>query len=130
VIASHPGYQSAHHAVEIGEGTPAELHLILQRTGTATLVPEAILAQPKDRTGRPRWRLALGGAMLGVGAAMTIGGAAGVALDNSCAAEPLSPGEPCPRLYDTRVGGGITLGSGLLFLGAGGLLLALPGPRQ
>lgn len=123
---SYPGYQTAHQTVEVSEGAPTELRITLQREVAALpLVPP-----PTGRAPRPRWRLALGGALLGVGLAVGIAGAVGIARDSSCAVAAEVPGDPCPKLYDTLGIGAASVAGGLLLMGTGGLLLALPGPRR
>lgn len=129
VTATHPGYQPAREQVEVKDGKPTELHLQLQRTELASPEPKVPTdKRPTGRAPRPRWRLALGGSLLGVGLALTIAGVTGIASDNTCAV--LTVSEPCPKVYNTLAVGSVALGGGLLSMGAGAVLLVLPGPRR
>jgi hypothetical protein len=76
---------------------------------------------------RPVWRLAVGGSGLGIGAGLLGLGISALAVDGQCIGTP-APLTPCQLDFDTRgIGAGLTV-SGVLFLGAGVVLLALP-PR-
>ena len=77
---------------------------------------------------RPRWRLALGGAGIGVGAGLVGLGISALTVDGQCISAPMAL-QPCQLDFDTRgIGVGLTV-SGVVFLGAGVVLLALP-PRR
>ena len=89
--------------------------------------------------GRPRWRLALGGAGLGVGLALIAGGAAALAgdgqcispaADGRCPVEPGADGQPIMRVTDGRGIGGGLLAAGAVLAVTGTVLLALPGKRS
>ena len=51
-----------------------------------------------------------------------------MALDNTCAVFTVS--EPCPTVYNTLAVGSVSLGGGLLVMGAGAVLMALPGSSR
>lgn len=79
---------------------------------------------------RPRWRIGLGIAALAVGAGLTGFGASALAVDGSCVGTPVAPVLACDRRYDTSAAGiGLVVPGGLL-LGAGIVLLAVPGSLQ
>ena len=126
VTASHPGYQSASARVEVESGKTAELQLVLQRLAAAFVVPGA--PQPRGRAPRPRWRLGVGATLIAVGLGLGIAGGVGLSLNNTCIDSV--PDVNCRQLYDTGVVGGLGLGGGLALIGAGVVLIALPGPSR
>lgn len=76
---------------------------------------------------RPRWRLALGGALLGAGAVVGGFGVSGLSVDKGCK-QSTDPG--CTGEYQTGGIGGGLLGVGIGLVGAGVVLMAIPGSRQ
>ena len=81
-----------------------------------------------SRPPRPVWRLAVGGAGIGVGAGLIGLGASALAVDGQCISAP-PPLQPCKLDYDTLgVGAGLTV-SGVILLGAGVVLMAIPERR-
>lgn len=127
---SHPGYQNEQRTVVIEEGKTAELPVELQQSAAATLTVPTQAPKPQGRGPRPKWRLALGGTLIGVGVILGAVGLVGVAKDGSCASPPDVEGGNCPQLLNTRPAGAAAFGTGLLVAGTGILLIALPGPKR
>ncbi len=127
---SHPGYQNEQRTVVIEEGKTAELPVELQQSAAAPLTVPTQAPKPQGRGPRPRWRLALGGTLIGVGVILGAVGLVGVAKDGSCASPPDVEGGNCPQLLNTRPAGAAAFGTGLLVAGTGILLIALPGPKR
>lgn len=88
-------------------------------TGTAStpLTPseKAAEAQPSSHS-RPRWRLAVGGAAIGVGVLLSGLGISALAVQGKCidSANPYPAPAPCPVLFST-----LGAGAGLLTVGVG-----------
>lgn len=82
--------------------------------------------RPTERLPRPRWRLAAGGATLGVGALIGGFGISALVADGDCTAPVVSPVRACGYRFDTRTTGGALLGVGLAVSAAGAILIALP----
>lgn len=113
------------------QDSPPEPATVLQPRSPALPSPPR---RAPARTPRPRWRVGLGLAASAAGAALAGFGIAGLALDGRCTQAPLSTptGELCPsgRVVDSGSAGVGLLAAGVATLGAGTLLLALPGARQ
>lgn len=80
-----------------------------------------------QKTGRPRWRLILGGATLGAGLLLTGFGASALAANGHCIDAPSFPAQTCESLYTTGGIGGALVGVGAAGVVAGVVLLAWPG---
>lgn len=94
---------------------------------TAEPAPSELVVVAPPRPSRPVWRLAVGGAGLGIGAGLVGLGISALAVDGQCTSAP-APMQLCQLDFDTRgIGAGLTT-AGVLFLGAGIVLMALP-PR-
>lgn len=107
------------------EPTPAPLLSPLPATPPAPAV-KADAAPP--RPPRPRWRLAVGGTGIGVGAGLIGLGASALAVDGQCISAPPAM-QTCQLDFDTRgIGAGLTV-SGVVLLGAGVVLMAIPERR-
>lgn len=94
------------------------------------LPPAALTAKvaAPPRPPRPVWRLAVGGTGIGVGAGLIGLGASALAVDGQCISAP-PPLSPCKLDYDTLgVGAGLTV-TGVVLLGAGVVLMAIPERR-
>lgn len=126
--ASASGFKPQQVSADIQEGQTTELRIQLEPLAGAGALPDST-AQPTARLPRPTWRLALGGAMLAAGLGLISVGAAGLAVDGSCVEEPVAPARACPTIRSTAAVGGFSLGSGIVLVGSGVLLFALPGPR-
>lgn len=98
--------------------------------GTPAAAPYlAVLPEtgPAERTPRPLWRLAAGGATLGVGALIGGFGVSALIADGDCTSPVVPPARACGYRFDTRNTGGALLGVGLAVSAAGAILIALPG---
>ncbi len=117
---SLPGYKADEQTVDLKDGKSVEIKVALAKI--APIAPIEI-PKPKTRPPTPKWRLALGGAMIGVGIGMVALGAAGVVKHGECETPP-AEGDTCQFLYNTKLVGGFSLGSGILLIGSGGILMA------
>jgi hypothetical protein len=134
IHARELGFETQNQTVEVADGGKAELHIELAPSPRKTAVTAAALPpvptpldKPTGRARRPGWRLGLGSGMITAGLGMTIIGGLGISVDNTCIGHPAMPLGMCPQLYDTRVPGSVALASGLVLVGSGILLIALPG---
>ena len=94
--------------------------------------PAPLVAPPVALTRRPRplWRLITGGIALGLGTVVTGLGIAGIATDGACADSPPPAVGNCNYLYATAGLGGAGVGVGLSLVGAGVVLVAVPGAQS
>ena len=135
LIIHKPGYDSVRQQIEVSEGRTTEVIVgmahDLPEPPPMALRPEVQVATERTRKPRPTWRLVLGGAALSAGALVLGTGADALQLGNTC----LDPGFQAPgalcssRLQPASFGIG-TITGGLLLIGAGITLIALPGPWQ
>lgn len=118
----HPGYQAERRSIAIANRESTELHVQLQKT-----LPPQVRWQ---RAPRPKWRLLLGGVLVGVGLGIAATGAVGLVRSGQCVDSPMLDGAACKTLYQTAAIGGAGVGVGAAVTIAGAVLLALPGPWQ
>lgn len=83
--------------------------------------------QATQKTGRPRWRLILGGATSGAGLLLAGFGASALAANGRCIDTPSFPSQTCESLYTTGGIGGALVGLGAAGVVGGVLLMAWPG---
>ncbi|HNN95846.1 MAG TPA: PEGA domain-containing protein [Pseudomonadota bacterium] len=123
-----PGFRPHRETVTLREDQTSEVRAELQPEviGNSLVTPPAPLG--RERGPRPVWRLAVGGTLLGIGVGLAVAGGVGLAKDGQCTSEPEIAGGNCELLYRTALPGGVALGGGLGLVGAGVVLLALPGP--
>ena len=131
-----PGYQPATPALAITAAGKTPLSVQLE----ADPLPAALPKAPPDllpvgaRLPRPRWRLAVGGSLVSLGAILLTAGGLALLADGNC--YPFQPTETsvgaaqCRVLYDTKTAGWATVGVGFSFGIAGAVLLAIPGARR
>jgi hypothetical protein len=113
-----PGYAPYEVEVEVAAGQTAAVQATLVPPGSDT--PRVMPAAGTAPT-RPRWRLALGGTLLGAGALLAGFGISALAVHGGCAdTTPPLPEAECDYFYSTQAVGGALLGA---------VLLALP-PRR
>jgi hypothetical protein len=131
-----PGYKPATPALSITAAarTPLSVQLEADAAPLAVL-PAAPDRQPTSgRLPRPRWRLAVGGSLVSLGAVLLSGGALALLADGQC--YPIQPtgvsagAAQCRVLYDTKASGLATVGDGHSFGLAGAIFLAIPGARR
>lgn len=123
-----PGFTTYRRSVTISDEKPAEVRVDLAAEVIGNAKVSAPVRGPKVRGPRPALRVALGGTLVGLGLGMAVVGGLGLAKNGQCTSEPEVEGGNCPFLYKTSPYGGFALGSGILLLGSGVLLMALPGP--
>lgn len=123
-LAGHAPYRTE---VEVGAGQTASVQGQLVPSGTPT---GPLATGPSAPTGRPAWRLATGGVLLGAGALLAGFGISALSVNGGCAdvVAPL-PDAECDYFYGTRAVGGSLLGVGVAAAVGGAVLLALPGPK-
>lgn len=130
---SQPGYRTQHATLEVKEDKTSALQVDLAPLPVAPAPPPPPKAMGLvTRTvvmPRPRWRLAAGGAALGVGAVLAGLGSSALSKNGQCVPDSYV-GMDCQNLYTTDgIGAGLLVG-GVLLLGGGVTLLALPGARR
>lgn len=124
-----PGHAPYEAEVEVAAGQAAAVQ--------AALVPvsrdapgQAAVSRVGAASTRPRWRLALGGTLLGAGAVLAGFGISALSVHGGCAdSTPPLPEAECDYFYSTQAVGGALLGAGAVSLVGGAVLLALP-PRR
>ena len=131
-----PGYQPATPALTITAAKKTPLSVQLE----ADPLPAALPPAPADRKlagtrlPRPRWRLAVGGSLVSLGALLLSAGGLALLADGRCyliqPPEASAGATQCRVLYDTKTSGLATVGVGFSFGIAGAVLLAIPGARR
>ena len=125
----HPGYREYSAELAVKPSQTASLKLTLEPAAAADIVVPRRTVTRTEVLPRPRWRLAVGGAALGVGAGLVGLGISALSVSGQCVPDSFI-GSQCQKLYTTD-GIGIGLGiGGALFLAGGVVLLALPGRRH
>lgn len=134
------GYATQRLPVTAVEGQPTKLAVTLQpelhEPPPATLLvppppPPVVPVVPvRPVVTRPRWRLALGGAVLGVGVVLGGFGSSALSVADTCAPGTPAAASVCRLLFDTTGVGGGLLAAGLASSAAGILLLAIPNPTR
>lgn len=119
---SLPGYKADERSIEVTDGKGVELKIALIKEGPVGPLDEA--PRPKVRPPTPKWRLALGGVMIGLGVGMAGVGVGGLVKNGECEIPP-AEGDTCRFLYRTNLVGGFALGSGIVLVGGGALLLGV-----
>ncbi len=135
-LLGQPPY-SATLTVEAGQ--VAQLDAVLSKLDESP-EPEPVMPPPPPKPivyrtevmPRPKWRLALGGSLVGVGLVGIGFGASALRVDGTPAS-----GAPCPDgtktcnlVFDTaRIGGGL-VSFGVLSVASGIVMMALPGPKR
>ncbi|MFO0579981.1 MAG: PEGA domain-containing protein [Polyangia bacterium] len=124
LVLRKPGHEDVLRPLELTDGQSVTVRESLPpREPEPSRVRIELVPAPPPRP-RPVWRLVVGGIGLGAGVVLGGIGVSGLATHSQCV------DAACRTYYDTRVPGGVLTGLGLLLLGAGSLLVALPaGPR-
>lgn len=76
---------------------------------------------------RPRWRLIVGGAVIGAGLVLTGFGGSALAAQGKCVDIPTAPAQICDEVFATKPVGGALLGTGAVVVIGGIVLMAWPG---
>jgi hypothetical protein len=121
------GHEPVSRKVQIEDGQTVEISESLLAQDAVSpprlLFPVQHTTQRVQRP-RPLWRLVAGGTSLGVGVLLGGFGVSALVANGGCFTSD------CRFLIDTRAPGGVLLGAGLAVAIGGGVLLALPGPRE
>lgn len=79
-----------------------------------------------ERGPRPKWRLALGGSLIGAGAVLVGFGLSALSVDG----KSTCPGQNCQLIYETTGVGTLLTGVGIASIAGGIVTVALPGPKR
>jgi hypothetical protein len=131
LVVKKPEFESAFLQVEVKDGKPAKLEARLVSAKPKPVPVKPPPPPPPPVTGPPRrplWRLAVGGAAVGVGVIVLGFGLSALGVNGQCVLSATPPATQCRRLFDTvPVGAGLTV-TGLAVAAGGVVLIALP-PR-
>ena len=126
-----PGHEPQRLQAVLSEDKPTSLQVTLLPQVAEPAPPPLLLPpSPPRQPARPRWRLALGGTALGVGAVLTGFGGSALAVADSCLPGTPAEAAACRQLFATSGVGGGLLAAGLAVGVAGVLLLAIPERRR
>lgn len=118
------GHRSKNQSLNVSEGQKNSLSIKLDVGQDPVQVKYVAENGP-----RPKWRIGLGAALIGVGVIGLAFGATGIALNGNCVDTPPA-GVECDRRYTSLgMGAGLTA-VGVAAAAAGAVLIALPGPRN
>lgn len=123
ITVRHTGYKSRNQDIVISENRKTLLNFQLEPG--ADPVRYITEYQP-----RPTWRLALGGAMIGVGLAGIGYGAYALAVDGQCSSPIEPPNKVCKWIYDGKAHGYGFVTAGIVMAAAGAVVMILPGKRN
>jgi hypothetical protein len=123
ITIRHTGYKSTNQEITVGENHKTSLNITLEPGRDPVKYIQEY--QP-----RPKWRLAVGGALIGLGVIGMGIGAYGLAINGKCTADPEPPSAVCPMVYQ-----GLPAGLGFLVTGGvvaatGAVMMILPGKRN
>jgi hypothetical protein len=118
------GHRSKNQSLNVSEGQKSALSIKLEVGQDPVQVKYVAENGP-----RPKWRIALGAALIGVGVVGLVYGIGGLAINGQCADSP-APGAACNRVFDSLGVGGAMTAVGIAAGAAGAVLIALPGPRN
>jgi hypothetical protein len=126
------GYKSHDQELALGDGATAQLDLplsLLAEPAPAQLEPPSAPLPPPRR---PRWRLATGGVLIGIGLTLSGFGGAALSLDGSQTVSQCGDPTPMNRacIFHTQNLGIGLLASGLTLAVGGAILIAIPPPKR
>lgn len=124
----------------IEAGQVAQVEAVLSKPGDDApepdpKLPPPVVKAPVYRTEvmpRPKWRLALGGSLIGLGVLSLGFGISALQANGKSVLNPICPDGKtvCQQIYDTgKVGGGLTV-FGLAAIAGGMVTVVLPGSKQ
>lgn len=119
------GHRSKNQTLNVSEGQASNLSVKLEVGQDPVQVKYVAENGP-----RPKWRIALGGALIGVGVVGAVLGITSLAYNGQCVQPAVAPALECDRKYATVPMGAALTGVGLAAAAAGAVLVALPGPRN
>lgn len=123
ITVRHTGYKSTNQEIVINDTKKTSLNFQLEPGKDP-------VQYIKEYGPRPKWRLALGGALIGVGVIGIGVGAYGLAINGKCVDEIMPPALVCNQVRNGIPGGlGFLIGGGVV-AAAGAVMLALPGPKN
>lgn len=122
-----PGSLAERRKVTIPDGDKVALTIELRpEVQRAAALPLLKLVRPP----RPRWRY-IAGAAIAAGGVILVGvGGSALAANGTCVGAPATPDGQCLQVHDTGTVGGALLGSGLVLVAGGALLIAIPQPQR
>ncbi|MBL9008734.1 MAG: PEGA domain-containing protein [Myxococcales bacterium] len=118
------GHRSKNQSLNVTEGQLTNLSIKLDVGQDPVQVKYVAEHRP-----RPKWRIALGGALIGVGALGMLYGITGLALNGQCV-DSVPMGTACLQKYTSLPMGAALTGVGVAAAAVGAVLIALPGPRN
>lgn len=118
------GHRSKNQSLNVSEGQKSVLSIKLEVGQDPVQVKYVAEHGP-----RPKWRIALGAALIGVGVVGLVYGVGGLAINGQCAGTPAAGGA-CERVFNSTGVGAAMTGVGIAAAAAGAVLIALPGPRN
>ena len=118
------GHRSKNQSLTVNEGQKNTLSIKLEVGQDPVQVKYVAEHGP-----RPKWRIGLGAALIGVGVLGLAYGIPGLALNGQCV-DTVMAGSACDRVYTSLGIGAAMTAVGLLAGAAGAVLIALPGPRN
>lgn len=119
----HTGHRSLNQEILILENRTTMLNLQLE-------VGQDQIRYFKEYGPRPKWRLAVGGALVGLGLVGIGVGALGLGINGQCVDPPVPPMMFCSDVYRGTPGGlGFVISGAIVAIG-GAVTMALPGPRN
>lgn len=118
------GHRSKNQSLTVNEGQKNTLNIKLEVGQDPVQVKYVAEHGP-----RPKWRIALGAALIGVGVLGLAYGITGLALNGTCV-DAVAPGSECDRKFASLGVGAAMTSVGLLAGAAGAVLVALPGPKN
>ncbi len=120
------GHREFSQPIEVRDGETAQVLAALPAEATVASAPSSPIFV--RLSGRPLWRLLVGGVAIGSGAVLLGFGASALSIDGRCVGAYPSLAN-CPTVYNTDIAGGALLGlAGALMIG-GSVAIALP-PAQ
>lgn len=123
ITVRHTGYKSINQEITVAESRKSSIGFQLEPG-------QDPVKYIKEYQPRPKWRLGLGGALIGLGVVGVGLGAYSLAVDGKCSSPIEPPNKTCMFVYDGAAQGYGFLISGLVVAAAGTVVLALPGKRN